>query len=87
MNEQTLSQRIKELEGSVQKARLEAMKLAASLLTKSNSMLASRGHNEKRRGDLEAMRARYLGLVKQADDAQAEIDKLQAEEHTKKYHR
>ena len=86
-NEQTIAQRIKELEAAVRKARLEAMQLAASLLMKENALLAEPRGNSVDKGDVAALRARYNGLVRMADDTQALIDKLHAEEHTTKYHR
>jgi hypothetical protein len=89
-NDQTLTHRIKELEGAARKARLEAMQLAAKLLTKENALLAGTGTNPNHpdhAGDLAALRARYAGLVKTAEDAQSLIDKMQAEEHDRKYHR
>jgi hypothetical protein len=39
-NEQSIAQRIKDLEGAARKARLEAMQIAASLLMKENALLA-----------------------------------------------
>ena len=88
-NEQKVARRIQELEGAVRKARLEAMQLGAQLLTKSNALLAgssaaSSGSHEL---ELAGLRARYEGLVKVADETQALIDNLQAQEHERKYHR
>jgi predicted RNase H-like nuclease (RuvC/YqgF family) len=82
-----LTRRIEELQGAARKARLEAMQLAARLLTTSNSVLAGSPTNAHREGELAALRARYAGLVKIADEAQAQIDRLQAEEHERKYYR
>lgn len=84
---QKLTRRIEELEGAARRARLEAMQLAARLLTTSNSELAGSATNAPRQGEFEALRARYEGLVKIADQAQAQIDRLQAEEHERKYYR
>jgi hypothetical protein len=86
-NDQTIAQRLAALEGAVRKARLEAMQLAATLLMKENALLAEPLANSNDKGDIAALRARYAGLVKSADDTQALIDKLHAEEHTPKYHR
>jgi hypothetical protein len=86
-NEQSIAQRIKELEGAASKARLEAMQIAASLLMKENALLAEPRANSGDKGDIAALRARYTGLVKMAEETQAIIDKLHAEEHTTKYHR
>jgi hypothetical protein len=87
-NEQNLAQRIKDLEGAARKVRLEAMQIAATLLTKENALLAGpRANHPDHKGDLATLRARYAGLVKTAEDTQAMIDKLQAEEHDTKYHR
>ena len=84
----TIDPRIKELEGAARKARLEAMQVAAQLMSKESSLLAvSKTNNPDHTGDLATLRARYEGLVKKADDAQALIDKMQADEHDKKYHR
>lgn len=82
-----VTRRIEELQGAARKARLEAMQLAAKLLTTSNSELAASPTNAPRQGELAALRARYEGLVKIADEAQAQIDRLQAEEHERKYYR
>jgi len=87
-NTQDITQRIKELEGAVRKARIEAMQLAATLLTKENALLAgTRANHPDHKGDLAAIRARYEGLVRMADDTQATLEKLQVEEHSRKYHR
>ena len=86
-SEQTIVQRIKVLEGAVRKARLEAMQLAAKLLMKENDLLADKLTNSTKTGDIAALRARYEGLVRMADDTQAQIDRLHAEEHSQKYHR
>ena len=82
-----LTRRIDELQGAARKARLEAMQLAAKLLTTSNAELAGSPTNAPRQGELAALRARYEGLVKIADEAQTQIDRLQAEEHERKYYR
>jgi hypothetical protein len=84
---QNLTKRIEELQGAARKARLEAMQLAARLLTTSNSELAGAPTNAHREGELTALRVRYEGLVKIADEAQIQIDRLQAEEHERKYYR
>jgi predicted RNase H-like nuclease (RuvC/YqgF family) len=84
---QKLSKRIEELQGAARKARLEAMQLAAKLLTTSNSELAGAPTNAHREGELTALRVRYEGLVKIAEEAQTQIDRLQAEEHERKYYR
>lgn len=86
-NLQKVTRRIDELQGAARKARLEAMQLAAKLLTTSTSELAGAPTNAPRAGELAALRARYEGLVKIADEAQAQIDRLQAEEHERKYYR
>ena len=88
-DDQTTSHRMKDLEGAARKARLEAMQVAAQLIAKESSLLAAtnNGNNPDHTGDLATLRARYQGLVKKADDAQALIDKMQADEHDKKYHR
>ena len=82
-----LTRRIDELQGAARKARLEAMQLAARLLTTSNSELAGEPTNAPRESELAVLRARYEGLVKIANEAQAQIDRLQAEEHERKYYR
>jgi hypothetical protein len=82
-----LTKRIDELQGAARKARLEAIQLAAKLLTTSNAELADAPTNTPRGSELAALRARYEGLVKIADEAQAQIDRLQAEEHERKYYR
>jgi predicted RNase H-like nuclease (RuvC/YqgF family) len=84
---QKLTRRIEELQGAARKARLEAMQLAAKLLTTSNSELAGAPTNAHREGELTALRVRYEGLVKIAEEAQTQIDRLQAEEHERKYYR
>ena len=86
-NTRTIAQRLKDLEGAAQKARLEAMRLAATLLTKESALLAGPPANADPSTDLAVLRARYDVLVRVADDAQAQIDKLHAEEHDAKYYR
>jgi len=66
---------------------LEAMQIAASLLMKENALLAEPRGNSTDKGDVATLRARYTGLVKMAEETQALIDKLHAEEHDTKYHR
>ena len=82
-----LAKRIEELQGAARKARMEAMRLAGTLLTTSNAALVGVATNTHREGELAALRARYEGLIKIADEAQAQIDRLQAEEHERKYYR
>ncbi|CAN5715749.1 hypothetical protein BH11PSE3_BH11PSE3_18840 [soil metagenome] len=82
-----LTQRIKDLEAAAQKARLEAMQLAATLLTKETRLLAGPGGNDDPSGSHAVLRARYDMLVRVADDAQSQIDKLHAEQHDAKYYR
>jgi hypothetical protein len=84
---QKVTKRIEELQGAARKARLEAMQLAAKLLTASNAELSGMPTNAPRDGELAALRARYEGLVKIADEAQTQIDRLQAEEHERRYYR
>ena len=86
-NEQAIALRIKELEGSAQKARLEAMQVAATLLTTETAALAASRANADRSGDVATLQARYDMLVRLADDAQVTIDRLQAERHEVKYYR
>jgi soluble cytochrome b562 len=83
--EKALTERIKDLEASAQKARLEAMHLAARLLARETSQVAR--SNADQSGEVAALRARYDMLVRVADDAQAQIDKLLAEQHDVKYYR
>lgn len=82
-----IAERIKELEATAQKARLEAMQLAARMLTNENRLLAGTGDNIDPSGDLAVLKARYDMLVLIADDAQAQIDRLHTEEHEAKYYR
>jgi hypothetical protein len=64
-NEQTIAQRIKELEGAARKSRLEAMQIAATLLMKENALLAEPRANSNDKGDIAALRARYPGPHRQ----------------------
>ncbi len=84
---QRLANRIEELQGAARKARLEAMHLAAKLLATSNAELAGTQTNAHRAGELAALRARYEGMIKIADEAQVQIDRMQADEHEHKYYR
>ena len=77
---QKLTRRIEELQGA-------AIFLAADASSFANAELAGSPTNAPRQGELAALRARYEGLVKIADEAQAQIDRLQAEEHERKYYR
>jgi hypothetical protein len=86
-NEKVLAERIRELEGSAQKARLEAMQVAAALLTRESARLAGARSNTDQTGDIAALQARYDMLVRLADDAQAQLDKLHVEQHDVKYYR
>jgi hypothetical protein len=82
-----IADRIKQLESSAQKARLEAMQVAATLLVTENAQLTGTRRNTAPTGDLAALKARYDMLVRVADDAQAMIDKLHAEQHDVRYYR
>jgi hypothetical protein len=84
-DEKAIAGRIKELESTAQKARLEAMQVAAKLLAKQSSDLAR--SSTDRSGEQAALKARYDMLVRMADDAQAQIDKLHVEHHDAKYYR
>ena len=84
--EKTISDRIKELEASAQKARLEGMQVAARLLAAKSADLGPRTNSDTS-GTLAALQARYDMLVRMADDAQAQIDRLHAEHHDVKYYR
>ena len=81
----TLAKRIRELESAARQARLEAMRLAATIVTKSDALLAHGQNNASSEAELTVLKARYDGLVKLAEEAQAQIDWLQAEEHSAKY--
>ncbi len=83
----TIALRIKELEAAAQKARLKAMQLAALLLTKESALLARPSSNADPSGDLAVLRARYDMAMRVADDVQAQLDKLHADEHDVKYYR
>jgi hypothetical protein len=85
MSEQSISKRIHELQGAARKARLEAMQLAGKLLMASDSQLAGAHALPRRAAEIAALRARYEGLVRVADEAQILIDRLQADEHAQKY--
>ena len=83
----SLAKRIQELESAARQARLEAMRLAATIVTKSDGLLAEARSDAPGEAELVVLKARYDGLVKLAEEAQAQIDWLQAEEHSRKYHR
>jgi hypothetical protein len=84
-DEKTIAGRIKDLESTAQKARLEAMQVAAKLLATQSSELAR--SNSDQSGEQAVLKARYDMLVRMADDAQAQIDRLHAEQHDVKYYR
>src|SRR5260370_40735345 len=86
-NEQTIAQRIKELEDAARKARLEARQIAASLLMKENALLARPRATSNYKGDIAAPRAPYTGLERHREETQALTDKLDAEEHAPNNHR
>jgi hypothetical protein len=86
-NQRSTTQRITDLEGAAQKARLEAIQIAAKIISKENALLAGTAAKPNRNDELAALRTRYAVLVKTADEAQALIDKLQADDHDTKYHR
>ena len=71
------------------RARLKrlAWKIAARIISKENALLAGTAARPNRNDELAALRTRYAVLVKTADEAQALIDKLQADDHDTKYHR
>lgn len=86
-SEKSIADRIKELEGTAQKARLEAMQAAALLLTKETALMSGARSNADSSGEIAALKARYDMLKRVADDAQAQIDKLHADHHDVKYYR
>ena len=71
-NEPTTEQRIKVLEATVQKVRLEAIDLAGRLLART---LPHPNYED----DFAALEMRYAVLTKLANEAQALIDRLVAE--------
>jgi hypothetical protein len=86
-SEKNIADRIKELEASAQKARLEAMQVAAMLLTRETARMGGARANSDPSGDIAALKARYDMLKRVADDAQAQLDKLHADHHDVKYYR
>lgn len=84
-DEDTIARRIKELEATAQKARLEAMQVAAKLLARQSAEFGR--SNGEPSGEQAALKARYDMLARMADDAQAQIDRLHAEHHDVKYYR
>jgi hypothetical protein len=79
-----VTKRIEELQGAARKARLEAMQLAAKLLTTSNCRAGGFADQHAARRRARRVASPLEGLVKIADEAQAQIDRLQAEEHERK---
>ena len=86
-SEKNIADRIKELEGAAQKARLEAMQAAALLLTRETALMGGARANSDSSGDTAALKARYDMLKRIADDAQAQLDRLHADHHDVKYYR
>ena len=87
MPAKAIERRLKELESSAQQARMEAMRIGALLLAKNGARLVNAGDNTNHTGELAALKAHYEMLTLRANDAQAALDKLQAELHDITYYR
>ena len=79
---QNLEKLIRELEVEAQKTRLEAMRLAASLLTKMDEALATISVEAVNPADdLAVLQLRHASVMRKAEDLQAKIDRLQADKY------
>jgi hypothetical protein len=87
MPAKAIEMRLKELESSAQQARMEAMRIGALLLAKNGARLVNAGVEPEQTGELATLKAHYEMLTLRANDAQAALDKLQAELHDLKYYR
>jgi len=87
MPAKAIERRLKELESSAQQARMEAMRIGALLLAKKGARLVNPGDNTDQTGELATLKAHYEMLTLRANDAQAALDKLQAELHDVTYYR
>ncbi len=80
-----LERNIQDMEGSAQRTRLEAMRLAALILTKMNGALPATGGEVAYKEELAALQCRHASLIQKAEDLQIKIDRLRADEYDQAY--
>ena len=80
-----LERRIGELEAAAQRTRLEAMRLAALILTRMDEALAAMTVETVNTEELAVLQVQHASLVKKAEDLQAKIDRLRADEYDQAY--
>lgn len=78
---QDLERLIRDLEAEAQRTRLEAMRLAALILTKMDQALATITVEEVNTEDLAVLQLRHASLMRKAEDLQTKIDRLQADQY------
>jgi hypothetical protein len=82
---QNLERRIRELEDTAQTTRLEAMRLAASIITKMDEALVTMTVEAVNTENLSVLQLRHASLMKKAEDLQAKIDRLRADQYDRAY--
>jgi hypothetical protein len=80
-----LERRIEELEATAQITRLEAMRLAAVILTKMDYALGKVTVGIAYTEDLAALQVRHASLLSKAEDLQSKIDSFRADEYDLKH--
>lgn len=80
-----LERRIGDLEAAAQRTRLEAMRLAALILTRMDEALAAMTVEVVNTEELAVLQIQHASLVKKAEDLQAKIDRLRADEYDQAY--
>lgn len=82
MNRPTsLDRRIEDLEAAAQKTRLEAMRMAALILTRLNGVLPAMRDGVTKAEELVTLQGRHAGLMQKAEDLQTKIDLLRADKY------
>ena len=82
MNRPTsLDRRIEDLEATAQKTRLEAMRMAALILTRMNGALPAMRNEVAKTDELATLQGRHAGLMQKAEDLQTKIDLLRADKY------
>jgi hypothetical protein len=69
------------LEETAHRTRLEAMRLAALILTKMDNALAAMTVEVVNTDDLAVLQVQHASLIQKAEDLQAKIDHLRADEY------
>jgi hypothetical protein len=78
---QSATRTIRELKAEAQRTRLEAMRLAALILTRMDEALARVTLEAVNTDDLAVLQLQHAALIKRAEDLQTKLDRLEADQY------